>query len=79
VTTPIRRRNSRQLPMCAVPSCPVTIGAMFLMCAPHWHRVPKELRLKVNRLFRAWLKTPDDAATLLELRQAQTEAIRLVR
>jgi len=37
---------------CFVPSCKRQIPISFLMCSPHWSRVPKDLQREVWKHFR---------------------------
>lgn len=54
---------------CAVPGCGTPIATRLLMCAPHWHLVPKPLQQAV---WRTWTHGP--TAAYLEARQAAIDA-----
>ena len=36
---------------CPKPGCTVDVGRDYLMCAPHWKRVPTPLKQEVYRTF----------------------------
>lgn len=58
---------------CAVPRCEVAIGRRYLMCRPHWFKVPGKLR---DRVWRTYLrKSRGDTTALREYVEARREAV----
>lgn len=57
---------------CAV--CDVPIGPSFLMCAGHWHLVPRELKTRVYRTWGALQRHKGGAASGKPLLKAYTDA-----
>lgn len=57
---------------CAMPDCPVPAGEGKLMCRRHWWLVPRPLRAKVWRAYRAWEYGYGDIEVL---RSTQQEAV----
>ena len=57
---------------CARPGCIVPAAERQLMCRTHWWLVPRPIRTKVWRAYRAW---EHGYGTLSALRTAQQEAV----
>lgn len=55
---------------CVATGCKVTLPAHVLMCRPHWHLVPTDLRTRIFRLYRpgqtAATASPEYLQALLE-------------
>lgn len=61
VTTPpdtATRERAKITRKCSYPGCPIRVAPNYLMCAPHWNRVPLKLRAELNRAWRKLMLKP---------------------
>lgn len=63
---------TRRTHTCAAPRCGAEIPIEYLMCAPHWFKVPRHLRIKCTSAFRGWQA---GTASVEALRGAQAECV----
>lgn len=65
--------------LCSAPGCRVEIRTHFLMCAPHWRRVPGAIRTEVNEAYRKWKDGEIGLDELREVQRRATEALGRVK
>ncbi len=59
---------------CAVAGCTTEISTALLMCTPHWYRVPRTLKNRVNRAWMAVCQGGPNAAAAREQHRVWKQA-----